>query len=317
MGIQRTGACALVRDRFGQQAGHGCMLRAVPVLRVVPVMLLWAACAPGSANAPVCEAPERVGTLPSELAESSGVTASRRHPGILWTHNDSGGGAVLFAIDSTGKAVGQVRITDAENVDWEDIALGPCPAGDCLYIGDIGDNAEGRDSALIYRVPEPHPDAASAAAEPFPIRYAGGARDAEALFVLPSGDVFIVSKGRSEPVTVYRYPAPLRAGERVTLQPVQQLTDAAVPVPAQVTGAGAAPNGRWVGVRSYMAVQLYRAAEEHVVAILDGPDASVLTLGEPVGEAVAVRADDTIVLTSEAGSAGSGGPVSRVRCTLP
>jgi hypothetical protein len=42
---------------------------------------------------------ERLGTLPDELAESSGVAVSRTQPGVLWSHNDSGDGPTLYAID--------------------------------------------------------------------------------------------------------------------------------------------------------------------------------------------------------------------------
>jgi hypothetical protein len=43
------------------------------------------------------------------LDESSGVVASRRHPGLLWTLNDSGGDPVLFLTDTTGAALGSIR----------------------------------------------------------------------------------------------------------------------------------------------------------------------------------------------------------------
>src|SRR2546427_1152391 len=72
------------------------------------------------------------------LTESSGVVASRAHPGILWTHNDSGDGPYLYATDLHGTDRGVVKVTGARNVDWEDIARGPCPGqarvADCIYI---------------------------------------------------------------------------------------------------------------------------------------------------------------------------------------
>jgi hypothetical protein len=47
---------------------------------------------------------ELTGTLRSPLVtESSGVAASRRHPGILWTHNDAGDDAVLYATNLGGE----------------------------------------------------------------------------------------------------------------------------------------------------------------------------------------------------------------------
>src|SRR5688500_10478306 len=41
-----------------------------------------------------------------EITESSGLTASMCQPDVLWTHNDSGGGAFIFAINSKGKRLG-------------------------------------------------------------------------------------------------------------------------------------------------------------------------------------------------------------------
>ena len=133
--------------------------------------------------------------LPGEVRESSGVAASREHSGVLWTHNDSGGEPEVHAVDPTGRLLGRVRLTGAENKDWEDIALGPCPSGECLYIADIGDNRGSRKDVEIYRIPEPDLNApAGPRAERFRVRYPDGPRDAEALFLLPSGELFVISK---------------------------------------------------------------------------------------------------------------------------
>ena len=45
-----------------------------------------------------------------DLAESSGLAISRRNPGVLWSHNDSGNAAVLFALDGSGTVRGRVRV---------------------------------------------------------------------------------------------------------------------------------------------------------------------------------------------------------------
>ncbi len=95
------------------------------------------------------------------LDEMSGLAASRQHEGLLWTHNDSGGGAKVYAIDVSGEMQGLVKLSGAESRDWEDIALGPCEAGDdysnwmCLYIGDVGDNSKKHETGTIFRIQEP------------------------------------------------------------------------------------------------------------------------------------------------------------------
>src|SRR5712691_4960515 len=54
------------------------------------------------------------GTLQSpRVKESSGIAASRAHPGVLWTHNDSGDDAYVYATDLTGADRGSVRIRGA------------------------------------------------------------------------------------------------------------------------------------------------------------------------------------------------------------
>ena len=57
--------------------------------------------------------------------------------GTFWTHNDSGDGPRVFELDDDGAFRARGRAcTNAEAVDWEDIAI----RGYTLYVGDIGDN---------------------------------------------------------------------------------------------------------------------------------------------------------------------------------
>ena len=65
--------------------------------------------------------------------EASGLAVSRRVPGRLWTLNDSGQ-PVLFALDTRGSVTGQVRLTGADVVDWEAVAVGPCGTASCIYV---------------------------------------------------------------------------------------------------------------------------------------------------------------------------------------
>ena len=67
---------------------------------------------------------EEVGVLPDELRESSGLAISRTQPGVLWSHNDSGDGPNLYAVDISGKLLAQYRVDNALARDWEDISTG-------------------------------------------------------------------------------------------------------------------------------------------------------------------------------------------------
>ena len=62
------------------------------------------------------------GTVASaEIREASGLVASRRHPGVLWVHNDSGDTARIFATRPDGTHLGIYSIMGAGSADWEDI----------------------------------------------------------------------------------------------------------------------------------------------------------------------------------------------------
>lgn len=303
--------------RVVNDVDHGPARALACVVAVLLLALLAGCAAPdGSASSvvPPCAQPERLGVLPPELAEASGLAASRRHARVLWLHNDSGAEPELFAVDAAGEILGRVRVTGAENVDWEDVALGPCPAGECIYIADTGDNGERREAVTLYRVPEPEPtDTATPAAERFRLRYPDGPRDAEALFVTPDARVYLVSKGRTGPVAVYRAPTPLPADTAALLERVAELTDHAPLGVLYVTGAGATPDGRHVVIRTYVNLQLYRLEDGAFTAI--GAPVALDALAEPQGEAVDIRADGTVLLASEE-RGGEAGPISRLACAL-
>ncbi|MFE2170315.1 WD40 repeat domain-containing protein [Streptomyces sp. NPDC059447] len=134
------------------------------------------------------------------IKESSGLAASRIHPGVYWTHNDSDDGPYVYAVDSaTGKTVARVTLTGIGTPrDVEAISLGPDGQ---LYLGDIGDNLNGTwDHVWIYRFEEPKELAdVTVKATQFTVRYADGPRNAEALMVHPvTGRVYIASKDESK-----------------------------------------------------------------------------------------------------------------------
>jgi hypothetical protein len=255
--------------------------------------------------------------LPLDISESSGVAASRTRAGIYWTHNDAGGAPEVYAVDAGGRLRQRVRVEGARNMDWEDIALGPCPGGECLYLADIGDNHARREEVTIYRVPEPKAGDTAARAERFPARYPGGPRDAEALFVLPDTSVYIITKGRESPVALFRYPGRLHAGEVVELEHLRDLTPAPVPHADRVTAADASPNGRWVAVRSYSTLMIFRTeALLHSSSTPQALTTDLTPLGEPQGEAVSLGDDGAVVLTSEGGAKHAPATLRRLRCTL-
>jgi len=263
------------------------------------------------------------GTLHSpRVKESSGIAASRAHPGVLWTHNDSRDDAYVYATDLAGADRGVVRIRGARAVDWEDIALGPCPTqrAACLYIADTGDNAMARKSVVIYAMTEPGPPdrqggpVRSAPAAALRLKYVGGPDDVEAIYVSPRDSaLYLVSKGRRGVIQLYRVPRNAGVDTVVTASPLQRL-----PIPPLarlgrlVTGAAIRPDGRLVAIRTYSEIYLFVPGEGGRLMPSGRPLCTITGL-EVQGEAIDFLDDSTFVLTSEADRRGRGS-IHSVRC---
>lgn len=198
------------------------------------------------------------------ISESSGLVASRRNPGVFWTHNDSGNGPFVYAFDRAGKSVGRWRVTDAKAYDWEGIAAGPGPRPGLsyLYIGDIGDNDTERDFVTVYRVVEPSLAAddssignkqyATEPAEAIRLSYPDGAHDAEALLVHPvTGDLYIVTKSLVGNSGIYKLTAPYSASAVNTLVHLQDISVRSF-IGGAITGGDISPDGRRVVLCDYL-----------------------------------------------------------------
>ncbi|HEV8357716.1 MAG TPA: hypothetical protein VGQ17_13265 [Gemmatimonadales bacterium] len=265
----------------------------------------------------------RTGTFKdARLLESSGVVASRRHPGHLWTMNDSGGDAVLFLTDTAGRALARFSVPGAVNVDWEALGRGPCGGRgrECLYIGDTGDNGENRRRVRLYRVPEPEPAAwrprgATGRAEALEVTYPDRPHDVEALYVEPDGSVVLITKGRRYGVLVFRVPAAAWQGRG----PVLARRADSLPIPAGivngrvVTDAALSPDGKVVAVRTYRDIRFF--ARDETGRLRPDPARPVCDIAgeEPQGEGIDWLDRETLVLTSERGLFRAG-TITLVRC---
>ncbi len=203
----------------------------------------------------------------SSRPEYSGLVASRRLPGVFWTHNDSGDSPRVFAVRADGSPAAPpgspgrkgVRITGATHVDWEDIAVDDRGH---LIIGDLGNNGNARRDLAVYLVPEPGPgDAASAPALKIPFSYPDQtafpapdlAFDAEALF-WARGHLYLLTKHRRDDRTkLYRFEA-LDPGRPAPLSLL-----GSYPTGGPVTAADASPDGRRLAVLTYTGLWLFVA----------------------------------------------------------
>jgi hypothetical protein len=253
-----------------------------------------------------------------DLPEASGVASSRRTPEVFWAHNDSGA-PVIFALDRQGALKGRVRLTGATVKDWEDIAVGPCSQGSCVYLADIGDNNAKRKEITLYRVVEPAPgDAATGPVEAFQARYPDGPHDAESLLVTGDSDVFLITKGDPGPVALYRFPKPLASGKTVTLERIGGPDGARKVAPKnRPTAAAVSPDGQWVAVRTTAWVAFYRTADLTSGRWREAFRTDLSSLGERRGEGVTFAGNDAIVLVGEAENPTAGsGTFARLTCTF-
>jgi hypothetical protein len=247
-------------------------------------------CAPCAAYGTVVE----IAPLPSKLPECSGIAASQHHPGIFYAHNDSGDTARFFALSSQAELVAELDLRGATATDWEDIAVGSCPSGSCVYIGDIGDNNMARSEYSIFRVAEPDDlpagGATDVAYERFPFVYPDGSHNAETLLVHPAtGRIFVVTKVAGAQATVYELPLPLQAGVVATLVNVMP-----APLPASaglITAGDFHPCSQRLLLRTYSALYEMTSADGSPESIFAAAPVEVPSAVEPQGEAVAYGLD--------------------------
>lgn len=251
------------------------------------------AAAPAGPRRAVATRWQALGAVGAPVREASGLVQSVRNPGVWWTHDDSGGAAALYAIDSAGAVVATLPLAGATNRDWEDLALGPGPIAGTpyLYAGDIGDNAAVRSSVRVYRVEEPRLDGVAAGttlpAAPTGVAelaYEDGARDAESLVVDPgSGELWVITK-REAQSRAYRAGVPPFLGEATTLR-----LHATLPFGGAVA-ADVCADGQTVLVKTYGAIRAF-VADAGIAAALRAAPAERLHVVEPQGESIAAAPD--------------------------
>lgn len=186
--------------------------------------------------------PREMTRLPGVLYESSGIEVS--DPNRIWSHNDSSHSNELFLFDTTGQLVRSLRISNATNMDWEDLAKDPLGR---IYINDAGSNANDRQDLVIYRIPNPDtiegdeveaeridfifPD------QPFPPVRTNLNFDIEAT-IWKDDSIFLFTKDRSIPMTGYTkmYSVPAEPGNHVA-RLIDSLFVERTPHPGRITAA--------------------------------------------------------------------------------
>ena len=243
------------------------------------------------------------------LKEASALAASQRYPGVYWTLNDSGNSATVYAVDEQGRSRGSFRVDDAENVDWESMAVGPGKDGNAaLYIGDTGDNDSERRDIVIYRVPEPEPIQAGARNAKRAHRPGGGVQAPVSERAAryrgapgPPQDWRDPARHQGSPgrTTVYRVPLPLDSRRTVKLERMTEVDMASAGVKIDVVSdAAVSADASHVVIRTYGTALEYDVPAGATLASIweQMPRASRLNDG-PQGEGITYRLDGNALIT--------------------
>lgn len=183
------------------------------------------------------------------LDETSGLLF---YNNTLMTHTDSGGKAELYEVNATsGEITRTVEITNATNVDWEDIAQD----ASFIYIADIGNNSGDRTDLKIYKISKADYNAAENAvtAEIIAFTYADQLDftrqpnrnnwDAEGL--ISYGDKLLIFTKNWEDNTTNVYAVPKTSGTHSAILESSYLIN------GLITGADSSPDERVIYLVGY------------------------------------------------------------------
>lgn len=183
----------------------------------------------------------------SRFTEISGMTYSQRHADVLYLHNDSSGGPLVFAVDArTCRTLATLTISGIEARDLEAIGSGRDARGrPVLWVADIGDNRDSWPEVRLHRVREPRRLVdQTLRATTYRFTYPDRPHNAEAIMTDPASErVWVITK-QSARGRLYELPA-LRRDRVVVARPVE---DAG----AFVTDASISPDGTRFVIRDYV-----------------------------------------------------------------
>ncbi|MEN8193359.1 MAG: T9SS type A sorting domain-containing protein [Bacteroidota bacterium] len=235
-----------------------------------------------------------------EIREASGIAASSKNPGVLWTFNDSGGKNSVYAFDSLGNHLGSFSLVGSRNRDWEDIAIGPGPieGEHYIYVGDIGDNSIQYNEKYIYRVSEPFVyvgqvpvDTALYDVERLVFQYPNGNRNAETLMIdVLTKDLYIVSK--EDQTIVYRSAWPYTFYPEPTLNVDTLETVVSLSLSRKALGGDISPDGKEILIKDRTHMYYWKKDDTQSIgeALEENPEL-VPYITEPQGEAVCWAGD--------------------------
>jgi hypothetical protein len=176
---------------------------------------------------------QTMGILASgEINESSGLAAGRVNKGVLWTNNDSGDKARIFAFNHSGADLACVNIRGASARDWEDMCSFAIGRKSFLLLADIGDNFSMRDKCTLYVLPEPRLNIKKTGAKltipaalTINFKYSDGPHNCESIAVdTTTKTIYLVSKCKPASCKVYAIPLPNKSPRKTLVaKPIASL----------------------------------------------------------------------------------------------
>ncbi len=188
----------------------------------------------------------------TELTESSGLAFSTRSDDILFSHNDSGDSARLFAFDRNGKSLYELHVEKAKSKDWEDMCAFEHDGKNWLAVGDIGDNDFRQDYVSIYVFKEPKEKEGDRKRKAeieyeLKVEYPSSPVNSEALAYDPIRHSFLLLSKETLNCVFYEVPIPVDAKGDIRVK-AKQVAKYVIPM---VTGAAISRDGQRLAICTY------------------------------------------------------------------
>ena len=247
--------------------------------------------------------------VPKAISESSGLTMSCNFLGVMWTLNDSGDSARIFAITMDGEAVRPendagpykgIKVLNARNVDWEDIAADD---DGNLIISAFGNHKIPRRDLALYVIKEPNPRLTKATSVIKKIRFrypdqtdftlAINNFDCEAVFAW-GGKYYLLTKHRTNTRTqLYRFDDIDEEQENV----LTLVGD--YDIGGMVTAADVSTDGKRLAVLTYTAVWVFAISGDDDNFLKGKASRCAIAMGQC--EAICFDGNDLIVSSEQRG----------------
>ena len=279
----------------------------------------------GSADRPPAFGPgvSYLGDLADDtISEASGMAASGRQKDLLWIVNDGGNPPLIHAVGVDGSNRGRVRIRNAHNRDWEDLAAFRLDDRPYLLIADCGDNDSRRKSCFLYAVEEPRIESIDTSTEfsiPWTWRieysYSDGPRDCEGVAVDVHNRQILLLTKRTVPPVVYVLPLLSATKEKFLLaRPLAEVHGIPAPEPedltedplfgrfrSQPTAMDISPDGKIIALLTYKRPYLfYRQGNENWPRVFARPPVPLAMPMMRQAEAMCFSPDgSSLIVTSE------------------